>query len=117
MNQLWVAAFTYAATLVLLAQAVSLMYRTNRAPNFSVGILMMVGAYTGYISTKIYGLPLGFSFPLAFITASAGSLISYILVFKPLKLRGGNPVLITLASMGVMITGEAFSGILTVWIR
>ncbi len=111
------AAFTYAATLVLLAQALSLMYRTNRVPNFSVGILMMMGAYTGYISTKIYGLPLGYSFPLAFITASAGSLITYLLVFKPLKSRGRSPVLITLASLGVMITGEAFSGILTFWIR
>lgn len=111
------AAFTYAATLVLLAQALSLMYRTIKAPNFSAGILMVLGAYTGYISTKIYGMPLFLSFPLAFITASAASLATYLLVIKPLTHRGRSPVLITIATIGVMITGEALIGILTIWIR
>ena len=52
MNTLWLAAFVYAMGMILLTQAFTLMYRTTRVPNYSLGPIMTIGAYVTYICVK-----------------------------------------------------------------
>lgn len=111
------AALVYASSLIMLALSFTLTYTYTRAPNYTIGPIMAIGAYIGFTNTKLLGYPVYLGLPLAFITCSAISSILYVTIFQPLIRRKRSEVLITLASLGV---GLALTGLLEVyafWVR
>lgn len=115
MNQLWVAAFTFASAITILAQAFTLTYKTTKIPNFSQGIVMISGSYVTYASTKALGLHYLLAYPLAFVAGALVSTVISLLVIEPLLSRKRGLVLITLATMGVGIVGENLIKVFAFW--
>ncbi|MBD3171622.1 hypothetical protein GF326_04055 [Candidatus Bathyarchaeota archaeon] len=99
MNQLWMAAFTYASALILLTEAFSLMYRLTKVPNYALGTLMPIGAYTAYTSKHILHNPVYLAFPTAFLVGSILALIINTFIIEPLMIKGRSLVEITLAPL------------------
>lgn len=107
MNQIWMAAFTYASALILLTEAFSLMYRLTKVPNYALGTLMTIGSYTTYTSKHILHNPLYLGFPAAFLVGSILALIISTFIIEPLMRKGRSLVEMTLATIGLGILLEA----------
>ncbi len=111
------AALVYASSLIMLALSFTLTYTYTRAPNYSVGPVMAIGAYIGFTNTKLLGYPVYLGLPIAFIACSILSSIIYTTIIQPLIRRKRSEILITLASLGV---GLALTGLLEIyaqWVR
>lgn len=113
MTPIWTAALIYTAAVVLLAKASILMYQTTKAPNFSIGVIMIMGAFSGYVFIQIFGPSSIFAiFPVAFLTGSIAGLLENLVLIEPLMKKGRNPVLISLSTIGV---GLVFQGLLHIY--
>ena len=101
------ASITYAASIILLSLGFSLTYHSTKAPNFTIGPIMAIGSYVAYTVARVLNTPVYMGVPLAFILGFIVSSGIYILVVKPLVERRRDPVLITLAliGLGMVITG------------
>jgi len=114
---LWMAAITYAASIILLSLGFSLTYQSTKAPNFTIGPIMAIGSYVAYTTARVWNIPVYLGSPLALILGFMVSSVIYMLVIKPLVKRKRDPVLITLALIGL---GEVLTGltrIYAIWIQ
>lgn len=111
------ASLTYVSVIVLLTEALTLIYQTTRIPNFSLGQTMVLGAYAGVTLVQILGYPsIAIIFPAAFVVGLLVSLLVSLLVIEPLIKRGRDTVLITLSTMGVGIVLEGLMYVYSEWI-
>ena len=111
------AALVYASSLIMLALSFSLTYTYTRAPNYTIGSIMTIGAYIGFTNTKLLGYPVYIGLPIAFITCSALSSTIYVLIIQPLIRRKRGTVLITLATMSIGIALTGLTEVYAYWIR
>jgi len=95
------AALVYASSLIMLALSFTLTYTYTRAPNYTIGPVMAIGAYIGFTNTKLLGYPVYLGLPIAFIACSILSSIIYTTIIQPLIRRKRSEILITLATLGV----------------
>ena len=107
MNQIVIAAFTYASTLILLTEAFSLTYKSTKVPNFALGTIMTTGAYAAYSSKKFLNIPVYFCCPIAFLSGALLMFIISSIIIEPLFKKGRTLVEITLATIGfeIILTG------------
>ena len=114
---LWMAALTYASSIILLSLGFSLTYQSTKAPNFTIGSIMAIGSYVAYTVTRVWNFPVYMGLPLSIIVGFFVSSGIYIIVIKPLMKRNRDPVLITLALIGL---GEVLTGLTRIyaeWIK
>ena len=114
---LWMAALTYASSIILLSLGFSLTYQSTKAPNFTIGSIMAIGSYVAYTVTRVWNFSVYMGLPLSIIVGFFVSSGIYIIVIKPLMKRNRDPVLITLALIGL---GEVLTGLTRIyaeWIK
>ena len=111
------AAITYAASIILLSLGFSLTYHSTKAPNFTIGPIMAIGSYIAYTVARVLNIPFYMGVPLAFVLGLFVSSGIYILVVKPLVKRKRDPVLITLALIGLGMVITGFIQIYAEWIK
>ncbi len=111
------AAFTYASALILLTEAFSLMYILTKVPNYALGTLMTIGAYTAYTSKHILHYPVYLGFPVAFLVGSILALIINTFIIEPLMRKGRSLIEMTLVVIGLGILLEALIQIYHKYIR
>ena len=107
MNQILMAAFTYASALILLTEAFYLTYKSTKVPNFALGTIMTCGAYVAFSSKKFFNLPVYLGCPIAFLSGALLMFIICSIIIEPLFKRGRSLVEITLATIGLEILLEA----------
>lgn len=111
------AAFTFASAMVMLAEAFTLMYKTTRMPNYTVGAVATLSAYAAHTGIEILGMPYFMSYLIACVTGIGVTLIVSLLVMEPLIKRGRSPVLMTLALLALGIVIEALVKSYSYWLR
>lgn len=109
---IWVS-FCFSALYILGSYAFNLTSRTINAPNFSIGPLIVIGAYVPFSLRIIYGYTPYACLPYSFIICGATNWILYSLVFRKLLRYNRKPELITLASLAV---GVLLTGLLRIWV-
>lgn len=114
---MWMAAFTFASAMVMLAEAFTLMYKTTRMPNYTVGAVATLSAYAAHTGIEILGMPYFMSYLIACVTGIGVTLIVSLLVMEPLIKRGRSPVLMTLALLALGIVIEALVKSYSYWLR
>ncbi len=114
---MWMAAFTFASAMVMLAEAFTLMYKTTRVPNYTVGAVATLSAYAAHTGIAILGMPYFTSYLIACVTGVIATLIVSLLVMEPLIKRGRSPVLMTLAMLALGIVIEALVKSYSYWLR
>jgi branched-chain amino acid transport system permease protein len=109
------AALVYASTLALVTQGFVLMYKTTRVPNFSIGVLMMVGAYAAFTMKKIVGLPFYLSVVFACIFGTIVSLVISVGIIEPMIRRGRTLVEMTIVTIAIGLVMENLVQIVTMY--
>ena len=104
---MWMATLTYASALILVVQGFYLMYRSTKVPNFAIGAISTIGAYSAYTCKDVFGLHLNLGYPIAFMVGAVLTLFISVLIIEPLIKRGRSVVEITLATIGLGILFEA----------
>jgi len=92
-------AVSYSSVLALASVGLSLCLITTRVSNFAHADYVVIGAYTALLFKALSGLNPYLSLPLAAFTGGAAALLSYLLVFEPL--RGHGAVTLMIASMAL----------------
>ncbi len=89
---------------VILSVPLTLSYKATKIINFVHINFITYGAYAGVLLAVIAGIN---NFPLAavaaFLVGGAMSVLDNVAVFEPLRKRGGNVVILMIASMGLWI--------------
>jgi branched-chain amino acid transport system permease protein len=116
LNYVFIPALSYGSQLALGALGVSFIYAILRFANFSHGEFMSFGAMTTILFTWLfqsYGITLGFlptallAIPFAIVVTIILSLITNRLVFRYYRIKKSAPVVIAMASIGVMFVINA----------
>ena len=114
---MWMATLTYASALILIVQAFYLMYRSTKVPNFALGAVSTIGAYSAYTCKEVFGLHVNLGYPVSFIVGAVLTLGISVLIIEPLIRRNRSIVEITIATMGLGILLEALTQILVYLLR
>lgn len=97
---LLVGAILYSGGIALLGTGLTLAYMTTRVPNFAHGTISMIGLYLGLSSFRLWNSnPYAF-IPIAFLLGGLAGLGLYLLVVRPLILRGASLVSLMIATIG-----------------
>ncbi len=96
-------ALVYSNLLVLLSISLTLTILTLKVSNFAHGDLAIVGVYGSYTFMVLLGISAYLSIPFSFIFGGLYALITYLLVYGPLRRRGASFVMLMIASMAVDI--------------
>lgn len=96
-----ISAIVYSNLLALLSIGLSLMILTCRVSNFAQGDVAMVGVYSAYAASVVLGVSPYVCLPLAFLAGGVVSLLTFLLVFEPLRKAGAGPVTLMVASMAL----------------
>lgn len=111
---IWVS-LCFSGIYILGSYAFNLTSRTIHAPNFSIGPLIVIGAYVSFSLRVFYGY--GYKpyacLPYSFILCGATNWIVYSLVFRKLLRYKRKPELIALASLAI---GVLLSALLRIWV-
>jgi len=116
LNFIFIPALSYGSQLALGALGISFVYAILRFANFSHGEFMSFGAMISILFTwlfKSYGISLGFlptaliAIPFAIICTILLSLATNRLVFRYYRIQKSAPVVIAMASIGVMFVVNA----------
>ena len=87
----------------LIAVGYSLVYSILSFSNFSHGGFMVIGAYAGFFALTKFGFPTGLALAFSIIAAGVVAVIAERLSYRPVRLRGGDPLYFMIASLGVGI--------------
>ncbi|MEM1690265.1 MAG: branched-chain amino acid ABC transporter permease [Thermofilaceae archaeon] len=96
-----IGAVVYSNFLALLSIGLCLTILTSRVSNFAHGDLAMVGVYTAYTLSAALGLSPYLCLPAAFAVGGFVALLSFALVFEPLRRAGAGPVTLMVASLAL----------------
>lgn len=87
----------------LIAVGYSLVYSILSFANFSHGGFLVVGSYAGFIALGMLGLPFSVAIACAIVSAGLIAVVAERLAYRPVRLRGGDPLYFMIASLGVGI--------------
>lgn len=90
----------------MLAVSFGLIFATTRTFHFAHALILTVGAYAGVVAGE-RGLPIVLSLIAAAAVAGAAGWLTNAVVYRPLRKRGALTLNIFLASLGLLIAGEA----------
>lgn len=88
------------AVYALFALGFTLIFGVHRILNFAHGAMFMWGAFIGYFAVTKLGLPLAAAFIVAIIGSGLLSVLTDLLVFRPLRRRNGDEFGTIVASLG-----------------
>ena len=91
----------YGTLLTLPAMGFTIIYAVLRFPTFAVAAHATVGAFAGYVANAVVGLPLFFSYVVAFIISGLVGVLTDEAALKPLRGRG--PLTVAIASIALTI--------------
>lgn len=102
-QQLTVNVLLAASIYTLVGTGFGVVYATTRFFHFAHGIIIPISAYTAFWVSVGCRLPLWAGFAAAlFVAASSGCLME-LLVYRPIRSRGGSPLALMLASLGIYV--------------
>ncbi|HDI31337.1 MAG TPA: branched-chain amino acid ABC transporter permease [Thermofilum sp.] len=96
-------ALIFSNMISLMAIGLTLTYQTLKVPNFAHGDLVTLGAYAVLFLYKTFNVNPYLALPLAFLIPAFFSLLTYLLIYKPLSDRGASIVVLMIASIAVEI--------------
>lgn len=102
LTQLFVEGLFAGSVYALIALGFGLIYSTTRVFHFAHAAIYTAAAYLAY-SGWLLGLRLYFAIPLAVILASMLGGLLEIVVYRPLRKKEASPVILLLASLGLLI--------------
>ena len=105
----------YMSILSLMGLGLTLMYQTTKVPNFAYASYVGVGMYVAFLGhERILGImPPYLLAPLAFLLGGVASLLTYLLVIKPLAARGASIVQLMIATIAVELFASTLIYILS----
>lgn len=106
-SQLIVNGLIAGAIYALVAAGFNLIYSTNKFIHFAHGSAVAFGGYLLYFMFSELGIPFGFSIVLAIILSGVLGLCMNYLVYKPIRKKGGSPVIMLIASVALLILLES----------
>ncbi len=90
----------------LIAVGYSLVYSILSFSNFSHGGFMVVGAYAGWYAVRLFNLPIWAAILVAMVFAGLTAICAEHFSYRPVRIRGGDPLFFMIASLGVGILIE-----------
>ena len=90
----------------MLAVSFGLIFATTRTFHFAHALTLTVGAYAGVVAGE-RGLPLAAALVAAAVAGAAAGWLTDAGIYRPLRRRGALSLNIFLASLGLLIAGEA----------
>src|SRR5690606_9644841 len=87
----------------LIGLGFSLVFRTAGLLNFSIGELVMFGGMLGFTALAVIGLPLVPAMLLVMVAVGLLAALSELLVFRPIRARGGRDLNSVIASVGLLL--------------
>ncbi len=94
-------AVVYSNLLALLSLGLTITHITTRVTNFAQGALAVLGSYTAMTFLYLYDVHPYASIPAALLCGGAAGLLLYLLVLRPLILRGASDVMLMIATLAV----------------
>jgi len=91
------------ATYALVAIGFSLIYNSARFFHFSHGAVFMSAAYATWLLGSVAGLPLVLAIPVAVVFAALLGVFLDVVVYRPLRNRQANPLVLLMASLGTYV--------------
>lgn len=118
-------AVIFASLLSLLSIGLTLTYLTTRVPNFAHGSFATVGVYLSLTAVKVQQIVPYSMLPLAFGVSGMIALSLYLLILRPLRLRGASILIQMIATLAfdllllaaLNITADYFSTVLKITSR
>ncbi|MEX2410187.1 MAG: branched-chain amino acid ABC transporter permease [Candidatus Paceibacterota bacterium] len=95
------------AIYALVAAGFSLIYRTSKFVNFAHGTVVAVGAYILYALFSLANIGFGISVILTIILSAFFGWLMNLLVFRTLRKRGSNNIILLLSTVGILILIES----------
>jgi branched-chain amino acid transport system permease protein len=118
-------AVVFASLLSLLSIGLTLTYLTTRVPNFAHGSFATIGVYLSLTAVKVQEVVPYAILPLAFAVSGIVALGLYLLIMRPLRLRGASVLMQMIATLAfdllllaaLNITADYFSNVLKITSR
>jgi branched-chain amino acid transport system permease protein len=92
-----------ASTIAVIAVGFALIYIVTRFFHFAHGAVFSAGAYLAYLFSVRLEFPLPASFAIGVLLASLLGCALDLAIYRPLRHRGGSPMVLLLASLGAYI--------------
>jgi branched-chain amino acid transport system permease protein len=86
----------------LLGLSFAIIFATTRIWHFAQGAVYVLGAFGLLVGHRL-GLPVAAAFALAVAVAVAAGMLCFTSVYRPLMRRGATPLVMVMASLGLMI--------------
>ncbi|MEM3093541.1 MAG: branched-chain amino acid ABC transporter permease [Candidatus Caldarchaeum sp.] len=91
------------ALYALMATGLTLTLSILRIPNVAHAEYVTIGAYVSFVLINFAGLALWQAIPPSFLLGALAAILSYVLVFKPLRKRGVSMFILMVASFAVSL--------------
>lgn len=89
----------YSNLLVLLSIGLTITYITTAVPNFAQGSFAIFGSYIALTMLRLFGIHPYASLPFAFALGGLLGVATYILILRPLIMRGASVVILMIATL------------------
>lgn len=91
----------------LVAMGFNLIYGTTKFFNLTHGVVAVVGGYTVFALTKMFGMPVWLAVIAGIVVAGLLGLLLNAVIFAPLRKRKATPMVFLVASLGAMTVVQA----------
>jgi branched-chain amino acid transport system permease protein len=95
----------------LLGLSFGLIFGTTRITHFAYGPLYALSAYACWWASAKLGLPLAAAFAFGIGIGAAAGVLCYVLLYRPFERAGSPPLVILIASLGLLIFLENAIGV------
>lgn len=95
----------------LLGLSFGLIFGTTRITHFAYGPLYALSAYACWWASARLGLPLAGAFAFGIAAGAAAGVLCYVFLYRPFERAGSPPLVILIASLGLLILLENAIGI------
>jgi branched-chain amino acid transport system permease protein len=95
----------------LLALGFGLIFGTTRVVHFAYGPVYAVSAYGAWFFAARFGAPLWVAMLASIVTGVVVGVLSYLVVYRPFERRGSSPLVVLIASLGLLIVIENAIGV------
>src|SRR4030042_962889 len=102
--QLLANSFISASTILLVALGFAIIYRCGRFFNFSLGVIVTLGAYLTFAFQKFSATALIWSILASIMGIAIMGVVIELSVYKQLRIKRADPLVLFLASLGVYVT-------------
>lgn len=102
-NQIIINSLISSSEILLLAISFSIIYETTKFFHFAHAIVLTSGAYFTFLFNQLLGFNLYISIALAIIATCLVGCIMELFIYKPLRKRKSNSLILLLASLGIYI--------------